>query len=550
MKKIFAIILSTAVIIGSSCIASASISKDASVDDQRAKVVAIAKSCQGKKLSDVKKKLKSYGKSLWKDSYDYDWCAFFVSNCAVEAGVKSSVFPRDTFANGFYTWGKQKGLYKSKSKYTPKPGDIALCGSVNSTYHIELVYSVNGKTVKTIGGNTGSDYWRSSVVSKPRARNDIYGYVAINYPDPIVKHTVEFITNGGSGKYNPQIVKDGATITIPTSKPSKTGYEFIGWSVLRLKDQTWHIPGTGWVTESKIGNKAKKIYPAGASYTLDNSWLKGEPRSNYQFVAQWRKASFTLKFNPSGGTGTMPQREISLTNSPVKFDSINEFKKDGFTFNGWMVQRIHEGIQYWIVPNGNSWAWKKDAAVNERKLYKNTDAFSFSNTSISPGDTLVLWASYKESEKGSRCIEDGTYHIVLSADPRYGLDVYDASNASGTNVQLYKNAHDNTQTFDIKYLNDGYYQIAYTKSGMNLDVTGASAKNRTNVQVYRPNNSDAQKFLIKDLGDGNYTIFSKCGGLCIDVTGAEIRNGANVQMFYENNSVAQIWRLVKVDNTK
>ena len=517
--------------------------------DQRADIVKIAKSCEGMTLPNAKKNLKKYGKSLWNESYDYDWCAWFISNCAVEAGVKKSVFPRDTFANGFYKWAKNNGRYKAKSKYTPKPGDVALCGSANGTYHVELVASVSGSTVKCIGGNTGNDYWKNATVSKPRTRNDIYGYVSVNYPAPSFKHVVEFSSNGGRETYSSQTLKNGEEIKIPAQKPTRDGYVFLGYYAKRLKDQTWYVSGTGWLTEGKIGNKSRKLYPAGGTYKINDSWTKGETKSNYRFYAQWKEAKITVKFNSNQGTGTMAQKTLAYKGSSIKVDTVNEFKKEGYAFNGWKIQRIHAGKTFWIVPNGKDWVWKENASVEERKLYKNADTISFGTNCISPDDTIVFWASYKDALKGTQTIEDGTYYIAAAADPDFVLDVYKAGDDNGTNVQLYKNYNNENQKFDVEYLGDGYYSIlSYT--GKAVDVAGASAKNRTNVQIWNSVQNDAQKWIIKDLGDGSYSIHSKCsgGGLCLDIAGGNISNGTNIWTFYENGGNAQKWTFVPVED--
>ena len=372
--------------------------------DQRSDIIKIAKNCQGMKLPATKKQLKKYGKSLWKGTYEGDWCAWFISNCAVEAGVKKSVFPHSTIA-GTSTFGK----YKAKGNYTPKPGDVALFGKPGATYHVELVYSVSNGKVKTIGGNTGSQSWSKAVVSKPQVKSGIYGYVPIKYPAPAkASHTFSYSLNGGSGSFGSVTLKDGEKLTIPSTKPTKAGYDFLGYYVRRNADATWHVNGSGWLTEPNLNGKARALYQPGSSYIIDNSWTKGSPKSSYTFWAQWKiRPEFKLKFNPNGGTGTMPQQTIKLTGGIIAFDSVNQFKKDGSVMEGWTVQRIAlDGSVYWIVPNGSSWTWKKNAAAGERKLYKDANRFSFGTNGISAGDTIVLWASWAPAPVQAQVVDE------------------------------------------------------------------------------------------------------------------------------------------------
>lgn len=513
--------------------------------DQRADIIKIAKSCEGKTLSKTKTQLKKYGKTLWNGTYKGDWCAWFISNCAVEAGVKKSIFPRSTIA-GTSTFGK----YKAKGKYTPKPGDVALFGKPGSTYHVELVYSVSSKgTVKTIGGNTGNNSWKYSVVSKPQVKSGIYGYVPIQYPAQKVSHTFSYNMNGGSGSVSSATVKDGGTLTIPSTKPTRTGYDFQGYYVKRLADGTWHVSGSGWVAEKNLSGKTRKTYQPGTKYTIDNSWTKGSAKSNYTFYAQWKlRQEFTLKFNPNTGTGSMPQQTIKLTGGTIAFDTVNQFKKAGYEMNGWNVQRIAlDGTVYWIVPDGSGWKWKKNAAVSERKLYKYTDRFTFGTNGIAAGDTIVVWATWKSVPAAKQTVEDGAYHIVSALDPEYGLDVCDAGTANGTNVQLYRNVNDDSQTFDVRHLGGGYYSITATSSGKHLDVAGARAANKTNVLIWEEAGGDNQKWIIHDLGNGYYAIISKCNGLWLDVNGGKAANGVNISMYQDNGSRAQSWEFVPAE---
>ena len=371
--------------------------------DQQADVVGIAKSCQGMKLEQAKKQLKKYGK-LWKPNYKGDWCAWYISNCAKVAGVSTKVFPHSTLA-GTTEFGK----YKAKGKYTPKPGDVALFGKPGSTYHVELVVSVSKKgKVKTVGGNTGGKSWPYSVVSTPQSKGGIYGYVPIKYPAPKANHTFNYGLNGGSGSFSSVVVKDGGALKIPTSKPTKAGYDFQGFYVKRLADQTWYVAGSGWVAEKNLSGKTRKLYQSGTSYTIDSSWTKGSPKSNYTLYAQWKiRQEFTLKFNPNTGTGSVSPKTIKLTGGTIAFDTVNTFKKDGYAMNGWNVQRIAlDGTTYWIVPNGSSWQWKKDAPVSERKLYKYADRFTFGTNGIKAGDTIVMWATWEKIPTEQQTIED------------------------------------------------------------------------------------------------------------------------------------------------
>ncbi|MBR5135194.1 MAG: CHAP domain-containing protein [Clostridia bacterium] len=88
------------------------------------------------------------------------WCAAFVSWCANQAGVPSSIVYYHAYCPYGVNWFKNRGLFQYAASrggsYTPKAGDIvyfAPAGSSESS-HIGLVTGVSGGYVYTIEGNT------------------------------------------------------------------------------------------------------------------------------------------------------------------------------------------------------------------------------------------------------------------------------------------------------------------------------------------------------------------------------------------------------------
>ena len=158
------------------------------------------------------------------------------------------------------------------------------------------------------------------------------------------------------------------------------------------------------------------------------------------------------------------------------------------------------------------------------------------------------WRFVSADMQGSQTVPDGVYHITSALNAEFGLDVYNGSPESRTNVQLYRNINDRTQTFEVSYMGSGYYSIISTIGGKSLDVYDAGNYNGVNVWVYDPNYREAQQWIIKDRGDGTYSIFSRCNELCLDVKGSKAVNGANIQMYKEDqSSLAQRWKFIPVN---
>ena len=98
-----------------------------------------------------------------------EWCGWFVSWCARQANVPTSVLRTNGRANpsGF-------GLtsYYSSSEYTPRPGDLFFKKNFG---HVGLVYYVDGNYFYTLEGNTSTSGWEGhSVMCRRRALNEFY----------------------------------------------------------------------------------------------------------------------------------------------------------------------------------------------------------------------------------------------------------------------------------------------------------------------------------------------------------------------------------------
>lgn len=389
-RKIFAI-LALAGVLTISMIPAAQASAKANykLTGNKAKdVVGIAASCEGLKLTGAKKKLKSYKKKLFRPGYKGDWCAWFVANCAKEAGVSKKAIPRSTSAPAYERWAKKKGLYYSKKSYKPKVGDLAVYYNGG---HVEIVASVSKKGVKTIGGNTGNSPWPSSKVSKPRSYSALSGYIKIKYPSPVYSHKFSYNLNGGTGTFQTVTVKDNKNLTIPAANPVKTGYTFTGWSVER-SDKKWNT-NNGWATADVLSSKGytKVLYGAGISYKIDSSWTKGKADGNYTFHANWNANTYTVRYDANGGTGSMA--DTKHTYGVQSYLAKSVFEREGYIFDNWNVYR--QSDNKWLYGNGSDSAWyQKDNQPAGYSLYTYNDGGYISTTTPVNNDVVILYAKW------------------------------------------------------------------------------------------------------------------------------------------------------------
>lgn len=87
------------------------------------------------------------------------WCHMFVSWCANQAGVSTSIVPKTAYCPNGISFFKNKGQFKYRGKYTPKRGDIIY---FRNGGHVGIVEKVSGSTVHTVEGNTSDKVARRS----------------------------------------------------------------------------------------------------------------------------------------------------------------------------------------------------------------------------------------------------------------------------------------------------------------------------------------------------------------------------------------------------
>ena len=134
-----------------------------------------------------------------------EWCAYFVSWCATNAGISTTVVPRLGSCSAAVRWYKNHSEFRAgNSGYVPKAGDIIFYNwSGGSTaQHIGIVTGVSGDNIYTIEGNTGSDRgYMCCARTRSRSAGYIVGYGLPAYNDRdtyVGSHSFAGVGSGGS----------------------------------------------------------------------------------------------------------------------------------------------------------------------------------------------------------------------------------------------------------------------------------------------------------------------------------------------------------------
>lgn len=118
-------------------------------------------------------------------------------------------------------------------------------------------------------------------------------------------YTVSYSANGAnvSGTPSAQTKWYGETLTLSSTRPTRTGYTFAGWAT------------------SSGGSVA---YQPGGSYTANSA---------VTLYAKWTPISVTLSYNANGGTGA-PASQTKVYDTPLKLQTGIP-TRTGYTFKGW-----------------------------------------------------------------------------------------------------------------------------------------------------------------------------------------------------------------------
>lgn len=218
-----------------------------------------------------------------------------------------------TYSVHFYEGGfKQNCTYSSY----PFKGTISATGfnSITTTVGTKTRYEGKHAMFTTDRKFTWSRGTTSKTVAvrvtvQKTAENYSSGYARVEFTVPaLAKYTVSYNANGGSGAPSAQTKYYGKTLTLSSTKPTRSGYTFVGW-------------GTS-STDTTANWSAGGNYTTNASDTL---------------YAIWKK-TITLTYNANGGSGAPSASSATVYNATTSYSfSIKSTKptRTGYNFKGW-----------------------------------------------------------------------------------------------------------------------------------------------------------------------------------------------------------------------
>ena len=256
------------------------------------------------------------------------------------------------------------------------------------------------------------------------------------------------------------------TLTISSTRPTRTGYTFEGWSTSSSATTVNYDPGDSYTFS--------RTYTQSASVTL---------------YAVWERISYTITYNSNGGSGTMSPTTKYYGESVTL--RANTFTRTGYRFSGWATSStgsvvyddqdtytanasdtlyaVWTRITYTITYNSNGGS----GTMSSTTKYYGTSVTLRANTFTRTGYHFAGWAL---SSTGSVVYDDQDTYSTNASDTLYAKWTantyyvnFNSNGGSGTMTRqtftygTYQNLKSNTFT-----------RTGYTFTGWNRNSAGTS----------------------------------------------------------------------------
>lgn len=128
-------------------------------------------------------------------------------------------------------------------------------------------------------------------------------------------YKVSYNANGGSGAPSAQTKWKDQALTLSSTKPTRTGYSFLGWST--------------------SSSATTATYSAGGSYTANSAAT---------LYAVWKANTYTVKYNANGGTGA-PGNQTKTYGKTLTLSSTKPTRTN-YNFLGWGTSASATTVSY------------------------------------------------------------------------------------------------------------------------------------------------------------------------------------------------------------
>lgn len=206
--------------------------------------------------------------------------------------------------------GASSGSYDSNYKYAAlvwsgaASGSKAYTGTNATVSYSSPTYSLGSQTITVTKGTSSKTLTVTVYAATSSTGSNNQGKTVTFTIPALAKYTVSYSANGGSGAPSSQTKYYGKTLTLSSTKPTKTGYTFSKW---KASDNT--------------------LYSAGGSYTKNEATT---------LTAQWTANKYTLTYNANEGTCSTASKSVTYGSA---YGTLATPTRTGYTFAGWYTTK-------------------------------------------------------------------------------------------------------------------------------------------------------------------------------------------------------------------
>lgn len=428
----------------------------------------------------------------WYGLPNQPWCAMFVSWCANQAGISTSIMPKISYVPNYFN---NSAFTIKYSDYTPQPGDLFI---TKSKSHVGLVWYTEGSYFYTLEGNS------SDCVCSHKYSISSYYFAVPNYSGSSTPSTT---TNWDFSK--------------PSTYPSYGGYLQVG----------------------SVDDSAKRVSFLQTSLNylgFDCGNVDGQFGSATKEQVKNFQSAVGVEVDGVVGPTTWDKliQRVGLSDIGTDFWAYIILKKD------WKHLENSASSNVQIAENGNDnndpkQIWYVERTSEGRYKFKNAydgKMLDLDNYDITNGNNVQTW-EHHESTAQQWIIAyslDGEGYCIRTACGDTVLDSTGGATSAGTNIEIWEYNRTDAQKFII--YNFGDDNVIYSKpsapSAPTLSVKAGStttfswtesplksdrydARNYV-LRVWKGNSASGDVFVRKDLSantlsynldlaDGTYT---------------------------------------------
>lgn len=311
-------------------------------------------------------------------------------------------------------------------------------GTGSYTVYYEKAYSMTvrylyGSSMRTAAasksstGKSGSRYYFTSptVTGYSPNKTSVSGrYDSANGYDTVYyyenSYTISFNANGGSGAPSSMTKMHFTPLTLPTTKPTRTGYSFMGWA-----------------TDSSASSVA---YLAGGTYSENG---------DATLYAVWSPNTYTVRYNANGGSGA-PSVQTKIYGKTLTLSSTVP-TRSGYTFIGWGLSGSSTYASY---QPGDSYSnnasrtfyavWEKNPPATYTVAYNANGGSGAPTSQTKTEDVALSLSSTKPTRSGYTFLGWGLSPTSTSSSYQPGGSY--TSNSSVTLYAVWSCNHSSTNT--------------------------------------------------------------------------------------------------------